>query len=229
MSTATKSSPNTGQMCLDLPMCEMSEQQTWSELTSCVGGSPVRMCHSLDSEQDLEENGQHFGLSSTESFARLGPDGCWLKTYQGCYQAMMDGSWETFSGTWPRAGTMRNGTVYQQQPLVHRISGSGCSWWLTPTVITGEHPGRVKIKPGQQDCLSAQVNRTPSDRRWPTPRAADWKGAVSPTDCTRRLAIGDANLPEAVQESERPNGGQLNPPFVEYLMNFPKGWTDLTE
>jgi hypothetical protein len=25
------------------------------------------------------------------------------------------------------------------------------------------------------------------------------------------------------------NGGQLNPEFVQWLMNFPKGWTDLTQ
>jgi hypothetical protein len=56
----------------------------------------------------------------------------------------------------------------------------------------------VKIKPGQQDCLSAQVNR------WPTLRHSDWKGAVTATDLTRRrVESGEANLPEAVVEAQR--------------------------
>jgi hypothetical protein len=42
----------------------------------------------------------------------------------------------------------------------------------------------------------------------PTPRARDWKGGGK--DC----------LDSAV-------GGTLNPPFVEALMGFPIGWTEL--
>jgi hypothetical protein len=51
--------------------------------------------------------------------------------------------------------------------------------WATPTRSSMEHPGRVKLKPGQQVGLSMQV------------------------------------------------GGALNPPWVEWLMGFPLGWTDL--
>jgi hypothetical protein len=93
--------------------------------------------------------------------------------------------------------------------------------------------------------LHDQVN-TPS--MWPTPRAKDHKGAVTATDCTaRRVANGQANLSEAVVEYEkriyptptanRRDGlqshgvnvitGSLNPTWVEWLMGFPLGWTDL--
>ena len=90
---------------------------------------------------------------------------------------------------------------------------------------------------------------------WPTPRASDFKGAVSATDCTaRRVQSGEANLCEAVVESlrmwptptvqdasnngslsqHRRNakplnavaGGALNPMWVEWLMGWPLGWTD---
>ena len=43
-----------------------------------------------------------------------------------------------------------------------------------------------------------------------TPRARDWK------------AGGKECLPEQI-------GGQLNPPWVEWLMGFPIGWTDLED
>jgi len=129
---------------------------------------------------------------------------------------------------------------------------------------------------------------------WPTARAADYKGATSPSECTRRrVENGQANLPEAIQESSRVmwqtpvaddavnrktgkfnsrgepklsaqvklwptprtkgmcggsgsweklkqatsieearkmgagHGGQLNPTWVEWLMGWPLGWTDL--
>lgn len=43
----------------------------------------------------------------------------------------------------------------------------------TPTRATGEHPGRVKLKEGQQDCLSMQVNRQGVNTNWPTPDATN--------------------------------------------------------
>jgi len=60
---------------------------------------------------------------------------------------------------------------------------------------------------------------------WPTPRAADYKGATSPQAAQQaRERIGSCNLPEAAAESA--GGGQLNPTWVEWLMGFPEGWTD---
>lgn len=40
---------------------------------------------------------------------------------------------ELFSGTWPRAGMMRDGIAYQLAPSAHHKHGSGCSYWPTPT------------------------------------------------------------------------------------------------
>ena len=94
---------------------------------------------------------------------------------------------------------------------------------------------------------------------WPTPRASDHKGAVSPFAAQKaRERIGGCNLPEAIMESEyfrmfatptardwKDNGkspaelarnsetlasqagGKLNPNWVEWLMGWPIGWTDL--
>lgn len=54
---------------------------------------------------------------------------------------------------------------------------------------------------------------------WPTPRASDFKGAVSATDCTaRRVQSGEANLCEAVVESLRmwptPKASAAGPDFA---------------
>ena len=60
-------------------------------------------------------------------------------------------------------------------------------------------------------------------RMWPTPKASesgpDYAWAT-------RKGSGADDLPTAVSR-ENPSGGQLNPTWVEWLMGFPPGWTDL--
>jgi hypothetical protein len=104
------------------------------------------------------------------------------------------------------------------------VRGLNPKFWPTPkSSPSGPDYARINRAGSGGDDLATAVARS----LWPTPRSADWKGAVSKTKCTaRRVAIGQANLPEAVQEAT-PNGGQLNPQWVEWLMGFPLGWTDL--
>lgn len=54
-----------------------------------------------------------YGENLRESFAKLGQDGLWLRTYQGCLQVSMDGFSDEFSGTWPQWGTMRDGECFR--------------------------------------------------------------------------------------------------------------------
>ena len=61
---------------------------------------------------------------------------------------------------------------------------------------------------------------------WPTPTASDHKGSgrtIIRKDGKNRL---NDRLDYATEQRE-PNGGQLNPTWVEWLMGFPTGWTDL--
>ena len=64
-----------------------------------------------------------------------------------------------------------------------------------------------------------------------TPNARDWKNATAkewdnPKN-TRNLNRQIAKLSEGEQSTEARNG-QLNPTWVEWLMGFPLGWTDLS-
>lgn len=56
---------------------------------------------------------------------------------------------------------------------------------------------------------------------WSTPTANDAQKTGAPSQLNRNTPqLGDLVSDRA--------GGQLNPQFVEYLMNYPKDWTDLT-
>ena len=54
---------------------------------------------------------------------------------------------------------------------------------------------------------------------FPTPSANDWKG--SSKEGQRRGQLTDPAMGAV------PAGGELNPEWVEWLMGYPAGWTDL--
>jgi hypothetical protein len=153
------------------------------------------------------------------------------------------------SVTLPRSGMIVNGTLYLRPSLEHHTleNGSGC-WLGTPTAGTGTKgrsaEWRKGKKPNPQE--AAMMWRTPSQsdgeggvmrmgegdgkyklrdqvqevnrQFWPTPTARDkrtFKGAQRPPK-------SQGSEPLTVQV-----GGQLNPQWVEWLMGFPAGWTDL--
>lgn len=99
----------------------------------------------------------------------------------------MPGTAEIDCGLWP---TIRStdGDRGGRGDLIQAVRGNPnkhYKLWSTMTKVSGEHPGRVKVKPGQQTFLSAEVNEL------------------------------------------EPVPGSLNPPWVEWLMGYPIGWTDL--
>jgi DNA (cytosine-5)-methyltransferase 1 len=63
-------------------------------------------------------------------------------------------------------------------------------------------------------------------RKWPTPQVSDSKdrGNLSNPSIQRRIEIGkQVNLQMCVSQTS----GQLSPIFVEWLMGWPQGWTEL--
>jgi hypothetical protein len=80
------------------------------------------------------------------------------------------------------------------------------------------------------DCPSERERRTPdlhaAVKMWPTPQASDNKdrGNISNPAIQKRVENGkQVNLSMLVSEKS----GQLNPAWVECLMGFPEGWTDI--
>lgn len=60
-------------------------------------------------------------------------------------------------------------------------------------------------------------------KRWPTPAAQDAKNSTLPPS-----QAGRDSIPGALLQSGQSPGGQLNPQWVEWLMGYPIGWTELS-
>jgi hypothetical protein len=171
------------------------------------------------------------GPKCSESFAKLNPSGCWEKTSGGFSQLTLDGRLEEYSQTWPKAGIVLDGYAMELVMSARRTKGKGCSLWLTPCAYdTGERTrseealqrrkeyresiGRKTVPPGT---LSEQIltkEQESATNMWPTPHS------TCSTGPGKQGRQGGENLQTAVQ-------GQLNPAWVECLMGFPAGWTEL--
>jgi hypothetical protein len=96
----------------------------------------------------------------------------------------------------------------------------GQRMWPTPTASDGKGgPGGTR---GGGNNLRTEVTL------WPTPCASDDRdrGNLSTPAIQRRKKIGkQLGLSMVVSETS----GNLNPQWVEWLMGFPAGWTDLED
>lgn len=109
------------------------------KLTLLQGVSPVRTLATLATLPELKGRNLDCGENSTESFAAFDRDSFSWRTCQLC----LTGDSEEFSETWPRAGSMQNGTAFRHVPLVPHTTGTECSSWVrfsTPRANEGGPP-----------------------------------------------------------------------------------------
>ena len=87
--------------------------------------------------------------------------------------------------------------------------------WPTPTKSDGSGgPG--------SSCRADGLNLRTAVAQWPTPTVNDSKNSTLPPS-----QIKHDNIPGALLRDGEPPGGQLNPAWVERMMGWPDGWTDL--
>lgn len=112
----------------------------------------------------------------------------------------------------PRSGMTQDGLLWELPMLGRRISVTDCGYWPTPTV-SGNH-NKKGLSPTSGDGLATAVMR----RMWPTPTAHNAKETNAPSEAAR-------NTPTLAAQA----GGALNPDWVEWLMGWPIGHTDLKQ
>ena len=71
--------------------------------------------------------------------------------------------------------------------------------------------------------MAFRKGKAMKDKMWPTPAYANYKGAAK--NRFMNSPTYKCNLDEAVRENQ--HSGQLSAPWVEWLMGYPAGWTNL--
>lgn len=140
----------------------------------------------------------------------------------------------------PPAGMMRNGRCWERLTSARTTSGTGCGFsrgtrtrtrWLTPMASDGnrstlatetltkrwaKHPGGNLAEQEAHETL------------FPTPRTKGMCGGTGSFQMLAQLKDEGKITEEERRSMASGNGGALNPEWVEWLMAFPPGWTDLS-
>ena len=166
--------------------------------------------------QELTESEAECGEKWHGSFVKYDLDSSLWRTHQ----CSLLGDLEPFSETWPRWGLMRSGECWEQQTLAHRTSETESGLWRTPDTGAGGTSGLLKEgkthRENGQPIQIRLVDQVKNPRLWPTPTAQDAKNNGAASQMVRNTKPLNAEV-----------GGALNPMWVEWLMGWPLGWTDL--
>ena len=178
-------------------------------LTLFRAGFHAKTYQQPEKEQELTESDQECGVTWRGWLAKYDPDTSLWRTAQCSLLEDLNESLATL----PRSGMTQNGLLWELPMLEQTTKGTESGLLPTPT---------MQGLNGGSNSRNAAISRG----LWPTPRASDYKGSTSAEAMGKAAARGfNPNLPEATAASV--GGGKLNPTWVEWLMGWPLGWTDL--
>jgi hypothetical protein len=207
-------------------------------LTSYLADFHVKTSASPEKAQDLMANAAECGNTWRGWLAKYDPDTSSWKTAQCSFIEDLNGS----SVTLPRSGMTRDGLLWELPTLERPTSGTGSGLWPTPTTqdnVQVRGMGAAAGKPTRGTTLGGAVRYWPTPvaydtssrtttyaqggtplsyavKFWPTPTCQDVKNNGAPSQKTRNTPPLNAAV-----------GGSLNPMWIEWLMGWPLGWTDL--
>ena len=149
--------------------------------------------------------------------------------------SLLGGSTE-ISGTRPKWGSMRDGELLAPTTLEPPTNGKGCGLWPTPTcggggqtLPEGTTPtGKTPEGRKQTVCLERYVQMV-EKKIWPTPTVCgnyNRKGSSATSGDGLETAV-KRHLSDARSHGRQTQQMRLNPEWVEWLMGWPIGWTEL--
>jgi len=186
----------------------------------------AKISQSQEAEMDLMEIDQECGEKWHGLLAKFDPDSHLWRTVQCSLLEDLNESLQTL----PHWGMTVDGELYLLPTLVQNIKDEEYGLWRTPDTGAGGTSGLLKEgKTHRQNGQPIQVrlvDQVQNPRLWPTPQASDHRdrGNMSNPSIQRRVEIGKQI---SLSQSVDPTSGQLNPTWVEWLMGWPVGWTDL--
>lgn len=169
-----------------------------------------------------------YGLRCSELSENLRRVALSVRTYLES-SALPPGKW---SRIWSKRAITLSCSILKLRLSALSIEENVSHLWRTTGASDSEGRGEYatyeaykkgRLDKGKQLSLSNQVK---FHQLWPTPRSCEWKGAAA------NRHPGGPNyrhqLCEAVEATHSGIIGRLNPTWVEWLMGFPIGWTDLS-
>jgi hypothetical protein len=221
--SAKPSSKRTGPTRQSTTMSEPSTQMDLEELTSSAADSHANRGvspGSSEAQKMTETSGQKWlGLLKSYNL-----DGSLAKM---CVD-LLTSQWASSAAflTWRASGIKPSHLLFQLAPSMPRTDETGSGLWPTPNAREkggGEYQDPEKIKArmekGHQSNLGDMV------KLWPTVSASDWEGARTPEQLKRVGRTASNSLGDAVRATAP--SGSLNPQWVEWLMGYEIGHTDL--
>ena len=164
-----------------------------------------------------------YGLKCLELSENLRRVGSLVRTYLESSR-LPAGEW---CKTWSKQASTSSCLILKLRLSERRTEEPGLHLWPTPAArdykgSNSEESIKKSLEAGKNGFLGQLPNAV---KMWPTPCAWDAKGL----DTHLRK---DATETRSVLLSQKiamhgENGGQLNPTWVEWLMGWPLGWTDL--
>lgn len=235
--TAETSSKRTGRARRATTTSAKSTGPSSPALTLCVADSPVSRSPwpgSDEARQMTVTSGRKWSAALTLS----GPLGSLAKM---CLESSIWASTKCVL-TWKVSATPSGRCVYRLVPSMRRTSGNGSGLWPTVTAATG---GDGQRPDGFRRLLWPEVQRR--EQLWPTPHANCRTGAGHAAQGGKNIQTVVAMFPTPNARDHKdsgPNvdyeklakksklagaaGGSLNPNWVEALMGYPVGWTDIS-
>jgi len=224
-----------GMTCEPLTESRGEELLTWFR-----AGFPVKTSALPAKEPESTASGRECGRTWRGWSAKYDPDSSTWKTAQ---HSLLEDSDES-SVTWPRSGMTRDGMLWELPTLELTTRGIGSGLWPTPIANDAEKrgdfdpirswglAGAARLFPsvlypvaGQTRHIPMEVRLDAAAQRWPTPTCHD--GTQVDPDPHRDGRRKQPCLGTLVNMTAGSRGGQLNPTWVEWLMGWPSGWTDL--
>jgi len=154
-------------------LCGMTSPHSMAQRGVDAWISSLRATHASHSvwpaNAEASQTNGTSGRTLPESFARWDRDGsCW-RTSQGTFPWASP----TFSGRWPRWGTMRSGAAIRQSKPGVPTAESDCSCWPTPVAhdsVKGKTQAQVEAMRQRTGAGVSNLNET-AENLWPTATA----------------------------------------------------------
>jgi len=191
-------------------MCVHCQQMNCQKSTSSTEDSPAKTSALLELEKAWKEAEAAYSLRSCDSLMYYDHSS---SSWKMCQQSLLE-DLLPLPKKLPKEAMIRDGVLYPLVKLAHPIKEKDGGYLPTPTASSY---GTQKSRPNNKARPSLETMARKN--LWPTPTARDYKdNGKSPAELARNSKTLATHA-----------GGQLNPQWVEWLMGYPVGWTELKD